>query len=279
MNDNLYFDPSIVSENIVGGAKDKAKLLGLLSSSVANEVYVKEVYGTYSLEVIRRILPNGHSRLDILYINEFVVGTILSSRLMTGLYHMVGMFVGEKYRSKTIGKTFSEFMSDDGNKDKRLTPAAFLLNAYVNDVVRLGQNEVCLEVMNGNIAAWMLYEKCCYGASESKRPSVELLDEELICVYAKLRMKKISKWYPVKNSKDMSGLAVQWQHIPDCGVTTHLWSANRIYLIRPSEQHCLLRNKNINPYISIFNTVYSIFLYGEILNYLNDKLKLWHYRS
>jgi hypothetical protein len=271
MNDNLYFDPSIVGENIVGGAKDKARLLGLLSSSVANEVYVKEVYGAYSLEVIRRILPNGHSRLDIMYINGFVVGTILSSRLMPRLYHMVGMFVGEKYRSKAIEKIFPEFMSNDGNKDKRLSPAAFLLKAYVNDVVILDRNQVCLEVMNGNAAAWKLYERCCHGASESKRITVELLDEELIYMYAKLRMKKISKRYPVKSSKDMPGIAVQWKHIPDCGITTHLWSANRIYLIKPFEQRCLLKNKKINPYISIFNTVCSILRYGQLFVYLRAK--------
>jgi hypothetical protein len=274
MIDNHYFDAFIVSEYIVGGAKDKAKLLGLISSSVANEVYANEIYGTYSLVVVRRVLPNGHSRLDIMYINGFVVGTILSSRLMPELYHMVGMFIGEKYRSKAIGKTFPGFMGNhDEDKNKRFTPAAFLLKSYVNDVVNLGKNQVCLEVMNGNVPAWMLYEKCCHGASDNKCTNIELLDEELICSYAKLRMKKITKFYPVKNSGGEPGIAVQWKHIPDCGVTTELWSVNRIYLISPSKRYRMLGNNKIKPFNSIFNTAFSILRYGKLVPYLYDRFK------
>lgn len=268
MGMDIQFDAVSVGKCIIGGAEKKALLLGLLSSSLKSEVYVEEIYSTYRLVVVKRVLPNLHSRLDIMYVNGCVVGTILSSRLLPRLYHMVGMFVGEKFRKKMIEVTFPGYMKQDNHAPpNRLGVAAFLLRSFTEDILNVAGGQVSLEVMNGNIAAWMLYEKCKPVVHDGRDAGFELLSEEEVCVYGKLRGKQALKWYGIHTLSGKAGVGVQWTHVPNYGETTKEWSVNRVYLLKSAAESPLFLSRENSAVSSKLDAMVSIFRYGCIVGF------------
>ena len=266
----------IVEEHIVGGAKDKALLLGLLNPKLDGEFYAQELYGEHRFAVEKRELPNRHSRLDILYINNYPVGTIVSSELTEGIYHMVGMLVAEPYRSRAIDKTLPGYADARAKKlGGGLSPAAFFLQVYLKDIVNTQGMQVSLEVLNGNQYAWKLYEKRLLANSDGlDAVGFELLPKKELEAYARLRGKKIGKWHSVETYENKKGYAVQWSHIPDYGTSTEKWSVNRVYMIKPRGQNFFFSEERIPQFKNKLRIILTIMFYGNPVGYIMNRIRV-----
>jgi len=270
------FDQYEVIKNIVGGAKDKALLLGVLGRHVDCEVYFDQCFVDFQVRIERRELKNRHSRLDIIYINSDIAGTILSSKLAPQLLHMVGMFVVEKYRFGRLVSHFPEYI--EGIKEARgkvVSPAELLLGAYLDDVVNNYHMQVSLEVLNGNVAAWRLYEKPVLLGRDGFVRGFRLLTREEIEIYGARRGKTVGEWFDVETTSTLTraGIAVRWKHIPHYGRSAMKWSVNRVYLITSVGDSLALSGGRGSILFDKFRTMATILRYGNVFGTVRYVLK------
>ena len=270
----LQIKPGEILNCIIDGAKEKAILLGLLNAKLGSRIYEEQEVDKYEFSILKTELPNKKSRLDVLCVNNIPVGTIVSSEIIPGLYHMVGMYVTEKYRSGEINDTLPGVEHARKENKTLLNPAEFLLWGYLKDVVSREKKQVSLEVIDGNVSAWRFYEKRLYWDEDSERyEGFELMTQRETKIYAQQRGKKIKRWVKVLTQSNRKGYAVHWSHIPEYGPGTERWAVNRVYLIKSSTQKYLLEQQKKSRFFSAITTGYTIIRFGNFLGYLIFKIK------
>lgn len=270
--DNLLNE---IKDCIVKDAQEKAILFGLLKPNLKSVIYSQINLDVFVITVEKKGISNGLFRLDIIRINETPIGTIISSEITHGLYHMIGMFVARPYRSDMINQTCPGYTKAcEANNLGTISPAVYLLKSYIDDIVKGMNYQVTLEVTNNNEPAWHLYEKHLLLDSENgQKRGFELLTKEDILLYAKVRRKKISKWYRVVTTNGDEGVGVQWDHIPDYGGNPERWSTNRVYLIKPLTQNFLLLDRKVSFLGEKLKVIFAICKFGSLIHYINEKIR------
>lgn len=248
-----------ILDAIIPDFRKKAFLVGLLSDKLIIEEYFKREENGHVYSVCRRVLPTNYARLDVIYWDGTPVGSIVCCELDHDLYHMVGMYVDEQFRSSNIKCA--------GGSVKVESPAKVLLKAFVGDMVTK-KKQVSLEVLNSNEPAWNLYEKILRDDSETAvYQGFRLMTKVEIEQYAKSRNKKIGEWHEIKTRTGIEMLGVQWKHVPSFGGSS-VWSINRLYLLKPDAERFNLRSELSCQIRAKMKTFFSIAVYGSIWAYL-----------
>lgn len=260
----------LVLPAIIPSFREKSILLGLMSPKVRQEIYFEEKFDVGIFSVERRVLPNNFARLDILFVAGEVAGTILCCELSKNLYHMVGMYVLEKFRSKKYSVSAQENLSEGKPASgKPISPAAFLLKTFSFDIIA-EQKQVSLEVLDSNIPAWKLYEKKhSMGDADQKTICFELMHKEQITSYAKIRGKNIGRWHNILFEGEAENLGVQWSHVPDFGGTSR-WSINRLYILKAQATifPIISVHQRFGSWVKVLST---ILLYGAPISFISRK--------
>ena len=259
--------------SILNEARSIAILFGILNEKNRTGTYYREKNGAHNLKIEKWELPDKVIRLDILYLDDAPIGSILSLRILPSLYHMVGMYIDEKYRSKQINETLPDYYSLHPKENDKRSPSTCLLKSYLNDMVALNNYQVTLEVINNNQSAWRLYEKPLLRTNDNEKAhGFRLLTKEEILQYANLRGKKVGKWHPVNSGGESLKYGVQWSHIPDYGGKPERWSTNRIYIIGPGDQVLNVLHNKHHPFLENLKKLYSIIIYGSVIRYIHYKI-------
>lgn len=258
---------------IIPAFRNNAILLGLLSEKFLFQEYKTEKIDGQEYSVQKRILPNEYARLDLITIDGEPAGSIVCCEIANNIYHMVGMFVLEKYRSsKKTPQELEALQSRTSRSEKQTSPAKFLLAAFLEETLALGK-QVSLEVLNHNAPAWHLYEKKLVFDSLAKRMiGFRLMNKDEILNYVRLRGKKVGKWHDIKTSNDEAGLGVQWRHVPDFDGTPR-WSINRLYLINSGAKEFKIDDSFFNRSNSIGKVCLTVIKYGSVFRYMKLGLK------
>jgi len=251
---------------ILEDARSTAILFGVTKEKYREKCYVAETIENHAFEIRKREIPNKIARLDTLYINNLAVGCIFSLKISASSYHMASLYILEDYRSKQFYQTLSLKNKID------TTPALYLLSSYVVDIVK-NNKHITLEVTNNNESAWRLYEKPLASSTTNITSGFHLLSKNEIQAYAKIRGKKIGKWYELKTSSNRIGTGVQWSHIPDYGGKPERWSTNRIYHASPIGEEAFIPDIQIlERLLTTSQRVISILLYGSLIKFLLSRI-------
>lgn len=240
---------------------DATILFGLLEKGIEEKEISRIFASDREFVTSVRITPKGDFRLDLLYMDGACIGAILSVKIDNNVYHIQGMNVIESYR----GRRFSGNGVDGFSSIK---PSKFLLQCMMKDLCA-SSKLISLEVLNGNVPAWKLYEEVSV-TTESGVYCFRLLDRFNIGLYAKIRGKAVREWCTIDGD---GGLGVKWAHIPDYGASTMKWSVNRVYLAQTqgadtSQDIFVGSSKRLKTKLLV-----SILFYGRPFLYIARRLK------
>ncbi|WP_460225425.1 GNAT family protein [Aurantivibrio infirmus] len=266
---NKNSDNDIINA-IIPSFREKARLLGLVGGRIEDILYHEDIVDGKRVIFKKRVLPNAYARMDILLVDSEIAGTIVCCKISEEVYHMVGMYVREEFRSK---KNNTDAPLEIPPVANQLSPAKLLLKYFLQDVIPKG-TQVSLEVLNHNKSAWNLYEKKLYFDVLLKRQKgFSLMTPDEIIKYAKARRKKIGKWHEVENADGTIAKGVQWSHIPDFDGTPR-WSINRLYLIK-TDSHEFSLNPDIYHWLKInLKMAYSVIKYGKLYLFIKRYITL-----
>jgi len=272
MNEAKMNSDQVVA-TIIPAFRNNAILLGLLSEKFPFQEYKTEKIDGQEYSVQKRILPNEYARLDLITIDGEPAGSIVCCEIANSIYHMVGMFVSEKYRSsKKTPQEVAAPQNHTSRSEKQTSPAKFLLAGFLEEMLALGK-QVSLEVLNHNAPAWHLYEKkLVFDSLEKRMIGFRLMNKEEILNYVRLRGKKIGKWHDIKTSSDEVGLGVQWRHVPDFDGTSR-WSINRLYLINSGAKEFKIDDVFFDRSVSIGKVCLTVIKYGSVFRFVKLGLK------
>ena len=268
-NDNDEFHE--VLQCILEPAREVAILFGLLDRKQSQEVYVSKTFHGHTYSIAKRELPNRYARLDILYIDNTPAGSVVATRISSGLYHMVGMFIKEGYRSNSVFETLNVQQCSDQNSQSLPMPSKFLLAGLLEDLFK-HRMQMTLEVMNNNRGACNLYEsKFLINNSENIELGFELMSRDNIAKYSRLRRKRIGNWHVISESDEHARYGVQWSHVPNYNNSSR-WSISRVYQFMPFEREFESLDKQPLLFVTAVQFVVTIFSYGSIRKYILYKV-------
>ncbi len=229
----------IIQECILESARDAAILMGLLNKNIEEEVYAEKTVNNNKFTVSKKELKNRAARLDIIYIDQIPIGSVVLVEISHKLYHMAGMYIKESYR----GKNLKDKLNTAPETDPHQKPSIFLLENLIKDL--LDQDyQMTLEVMNYNRGACELYETRFFTGDKNKTElGLELMTKDNILSYSKYRKKNIGKWHNIGEENQEKRWGIQWENVPDYKNTTR-WSINRIYLLAAPGDSFLLSDKS-----------------------------------
>lgn len=242
-----------VLHSVLPAARSIAILFGF-DKSPEDCPYVESRYDDSTYAITRKTLPNNFARIDLVFVNNEPAGSLLFVEIADSIFHMVGMFIKEKYRGKKITYGYN-------GKVTRGSIALFFLQHVMADLVNQ-KITVTLEVMNYNQAAYRLYERWAYEHHKlNRRFSFQLCSKQKVIHYSKVRSKRIAKWHRIG---DGDQFGVQWSHVPDYnGEATY--SISRVYCSSPDE---LAKVTELEPLKNRLKMLISSVIYGNALAFI-----------
>jgi hypothetical protein len=241
--------------SILPSARHVAVLLGF-SYAESGLPYIRTEYNGDTYSIYKKTLPNNFARIDVIYVNDEPIGSVMFVEIAANTLLMIGMFIKKEYRGRKINYK-------NNNKETIATIASFLLNNVMADLM-ISNVVVVLEVMNYNKSAYKLYERTVvFAAEQASYSRFELCSKCEILEYNKIRRKRIKRWHDIGCGKDKLG--VQWGHIPDYNRQT-TWSITRVYCWHNPKQTltakpmAFIKNKS--------KLLWSVVRYGKILAFI-----------
>lgn len=248
-----------VLHSVLPAARSIAVLFGF-DKSAGDSPYVESHYGDSSYAIIKKTLPNNFARIDVIFVNNEPAGSLLFVEIADSIFHMVGMFINEKFRGKKLTYDFS-------GKTTKNSIAFFLLQHVMADLVSQ-EITVTLEVMNYNVAAYKLYERLeLFDSTFYTRFSFKILTKKEVRKYSELRRKPIKKWHDIGLGSDEVG--VQWTHIPDYNGEPK-YSVSRIYCCETVKG--VYDIGKFQYYLNKVKLVISLIKYGRPITFLLSKI-------